>query len=329
MQENDNLLAVSHLKTCYFTARGIVKAADDVSFKVRTGETVGLVGESGCGKSTVAYSIVRLLPPEARVLTGSKIIFKGEDLATKSDEEMRNIRGKEIAVIFQDPTTSLNPVLTAGYQVAEAPLAHKMLNRSDAYRRAIEMLDTVSIPEPNRRARQYPDEFSVGMQQRVMAAMALCCKPSLFIADEPTSALDVTIGAQILELMTELKQKTGSSIVLITHNMGIVAETTDRVCVMYAGEIVESADVETLFENPRHPYTRGLINSIPRPDVQVHRLDVIPGEVPNLLSPPTGCKFHPRCRYVMDVCREVRPQMRLVESGVEVACHLYGSSSEV
>ena len=252
-----------------------------------------------------------------------KDLFKGKDLLCISEDEIRNIRGKEIAMIFQNPMTSLNPVYTVGDQIMEAIILHQNLSRSEAKRKAIEMLELVGIPEPEKRFNEYPHEFSGGMQQRAMIAMALSCNPSLLISDEATTALDVTIQAQILRLMKDLKKTFGSSILMITHDMGIVAQMCDRVAVMYAGDIVEFSDVKTIFKRPKHPYTQGLIGSIPRPDIEVEELTVIEGVVPDMLNPPPGCKFHPRCPYAMKICSERKPETIQVEKGHTLACHLY------
>jgi peptide/nickel transport system ATP-binding protein len=306
------LLEIDDLRTYFFTRDGIVRAVDGVSLSVKSGETLGVVGESGCGKSVTSLSILRLIPsPPGRVVSGA-IRFDGVDLLSLSEAEMRDIRGNEISMIFQEPMTSLNPVLTISRQIGETLMLHQRLDAKKAAGRAIDMLRLVKIPEPERRARQYPHELSGGMRQRVMIAMALACNPKLLIADEPTTALDVTIQAQILDLMRELKQKTGAAIILITHDLGVVAEMAERVVVMYAGRKVEEAPVKELFRNPRHPYTVGLMSSIPRLGAtrgraEPPRLAEIPGMVPSLKEEIAGCAFAPRCPYATDRCRRETP----------------------
>jgi peptide/nickel transport system ATP-binding protein len=320
------LLEIENLCTYFFTSEGVVRAVDGVSYSVRAGETLAVVGESGCGKSVTAMSILRLMPsPPARIVSGS-IRFEGRDLLAASEEEMRRIRGNEISMIFQEPMTSLNPVLTVGKQVAETLELHQGLSGDAAQARAIEMLELVKIPEAARRAGEYPHQLSGGMRQRVMIAMALACNPKLLIADEPTTALDVTIQAQILDLMLELKRKIGAAIVLITHDLGVVAETAQRVVVMYAGRKVEEATVEALFDRPRHPYTLGLMGSIPRlgggeDDAGARpRLIEIPGIVPRLTQPITGCAFAERCTYVQPICRQTAPPLEQKVPGHFAAC---------
>lgn len=318
----DDVLKVQGLKVYFFTRDGVVKAVDGINLDVKRGETLGLVGESGCGKSTVALAIMRLVPVPGKIVSG-QIVFEGENLLEKSDEEMRRIRGDKIAMIFQNPMTSLNPVYTVGDQITEAIILHQKLSRSKAKRKAIEMLELVGIPEAEKRFNEYPHEFSGGMQQRAMIAMALSCNPSLLISDEATTALDVTIQAQVLRLMKDLKKTFGSSILMITHDMGIVAQMCDRTAVMYAGDIVEFSAIDTIFKKPKHPYTQGLIGSIPRSDIEVKELVVIKGVVPDVLNPPSGCKFHPRCPYAMEVCSEQKPRTIQIEEGHTLACHLY------
>src|SRR5437868_14306122 len=305
------LLDVRGLKTYFFTRDGVVRAVDGISFSVARGETLAIVGESGCGKSVTSLSILRLIAsPPGRTVEGS-VLFEGRDLLELSEAEMRKVRGDAISMVFQEPMTSLNPVLTVGRQIAEVLMLHRGLPREDAMLSAIEMLRLVKIPEPERRVAEYPHQLSGGMRQRVMIAMALACSPQLLIADEPTTALDVTIQAQILDLMRELKSKTGAAIVLITHDLGVVAEMAQRVVVMYAGQVVEEASVEALFARPRHPYTRGLIRSIPRIDtaaVKKVRLEQIPGTVPKLIEPAPGCRFAPRCRYAVAACIAETPR---------------------
>jgi peptide/nickel transport system ATP-binding protein len=318
------LLQVETLRTHFHTRDGIVRAVDGVSFAVRPGETLAIVGESGCGKSVTSMSILRLLPmPPARIVEG-RIVFEGRDLLGLAEAEMRRIRGNAIAMIFQEPMTSLNPVLTIGRQIAEALVLHRGLAYAAAIERAIEMLRKVHIPEAERRVQQYPHELSGGMRQRVMIAMALACGPRLLIADEPTTALDVTIQAQILELMRELRDETGASIILITHDLGVVAEMAHRVVVMYAGRKVEEAPVEPLFAHARHPYTRGLLGSMPRLgkslDATDKRLVEIPGVVPSLKEPMAGCLFAPRCPQASERCTREAPPLERHGEGHWAAC---------
>lgn len=300
-----NILEVRHLSTHFFTRAGRVKAADDVSFNILRGSTLALVGESGSGKSVTSLSIMRLVPPPGKIIAG-EVVFSGRDLVKLDDEQMRGLRGREIAMIFQDPMTSLNPVYTVGEQIAEAIQLHERLPRKQAWTKAVEMMTRVKIPDAERRARDYPHQLSGGMRQRVMIAMALSCKPKLLIADEPTTALDVTIQAEILELLRSLRNDFDLSMLLITHDLGVVAETADRVAVMYAGRIVEEASVNQIFHAPRHPYTEGLLRSVPRlteEGLKLRRLETIEGAVPNLLHLPEGCKFAPRCGYVIAECK--------------------------
>jgi len=321
-----SLLEVEDLGTWFYTRQGIVKAVDGVDFQVASGETLAIVGESGCGKSMTALSLMRLIPdPPGRIVSGA-VKLAGRDLLKISEEEMRGVRGNEISMIFQEPMTSLNPVMTIGKQISEALILHRDMNRKTALKRAVEMLDLVRIPEPAQRAKEYPHQLSGGMRQRAMIAMALACNPKVLIADEPTTALDVTIQAQILDLMLELKEKTGTAIVLITHDLGVVAETTQRVVVMYAGRKVEEAPVEVLFEEPLHPYTRGLMRAIPRLDIEADlagtrpRLQEIPGLVPILTRPIVGCAFAPRCGFATDRCRAEPPPIVDAGAGHTVAC---------
>ncbi|MBS7791106.1 ABC transporter ATP-binding protein [Roseococcus sp. SDR] len=303
----------------------MVRAVDGVDIAVNRGETVSIVGESGCGKTVTAMTVLKLIAmPPGRIMAG-KILFEGRDLVPMAPDEMRAIRSKQIGIVFQEPMTSLNPVYTVGQQIAETVRHHEGLSKRAAFDRAAEMLSLVQIPNPQKRVHDYPHQFSGGMRQRVMIAMALSCNPKLLIADEPTTALDVTIQAQILELMEEMKQRLGMSILLITHAMGVVAETSQRVIVMYAGKVVEDATVENLFANPRHPYTQGLIRSIPRIDLAATthtRLEAIPGTVPSLLNPPAGCRFAARCRFATEACTEAEPPLREVAPGHKVACIL-------
>jgi peptide/nickel transport system ATP-binding protein len=323
---HERLLEIRGLKTHFKTDDGVVRAVDGVDLTIDRGETLGVVGESGCGKTVTAMTVLKLIQiPPGRIVEGS-ILWQGRDLVPLDADAMRRIRSKEIAIIFQEPMTSLNPVYTVGQQIAEVIRLHEGLNRRDAMDRAVEMLRLVHIPTPERRVRDYPHQFSGGMRQRVMIAMALSCNPKLLIADEPTTALDVTIQAQILDLLDEMKSRLGMSIMLITHAMGVVAETAQRVVVMYAGRVVEEATVERLFANPLHPYTQGLIRSIPRIDKDAGkkvRLEAIGGMVPSLIDPPPGCRFAPRCKRVTQACTESVPEIHEVEARHKVACILY------
>jgi peptide/nickel transport system ATP-binding protein len=319
----ERLLDIRGLKTHFATDDGMVHAVDGVDLTIDRGETVGVVGESGCGKTVTAMSVLKLIAmPPGRIVAG-QILWRGRDLVPLPAEEMNRIRSKEIAIVFQEPMTSLNPVYTVGEQIAEVVRLHEGLGRRAALEKAVEMLRLVQIPHPEHRMRDYPHQFSGGMRQRVMIAMALSCDPQLLIADEPTTALDVTIQAQILDLLQEMKSRFGMAIMLITHAMGVVAETAQRVVVMYAGKVIEEAPVEKLFGQPLHPYTKGLIRSIPRIDTAATRktrLEAIAGVVPSLLDPPPGCRFAPRCRYARPVCREAIPPLREIEAGHKVAC---------
>jgi len=323
---SEPLLKVQGLKTYFFLERGVVKAVDGVDFEIKKGETLGVVGETGCGKSVTALSIMRLILSPGKIVEG-KIIFEGEDLLKKSSEEMRKIRGTKIAMIFQDPHTSLDPVFTVGSQIAEPIELHQveeqhLIKAEEVPRKVVEMLKLVGIPDPEQRVTEYPHQFSGGMKQRAMIGMMVSCNPAMLIADEPTTAVDVTIQAQILDLMRELRRKLGTSILIITHNLGLIVEMCDRVAVMYAGNIVEQADTLTLFENPAHPYTRALLAAVPKVGVDRRDLETIPGMVPSLIHPPPGCKFHPRCPHAMDVCRKF-PETVEVGKGHFVNCHLY------
>src|SRR5436309_2412547 len=321
----ERLLEVKGLKTYFFTDEGVVRAVDGIDLYINKGETLGIVGESGSGKTVTALSIMRLIPtPPGRIVEGV-ITYNGKNLIELPPAQMRKIRGKEISMVFQEPMTSLNPVYTVGEQIAEVVRRHEGLGRRAALAKTVDMLGLVQIPNPKRRVHDYPHQFSGGMRQRVMIAMALSCNPKLLIADEPTTALDVTIQAQILELLADLKSRLGMAIMLITHAMGVVAETAQRVVVMYAGKVIEEASVEQLFSKPRHPYTQGLIRSIPRIDTAAthkERLEAIPGVVPNLLNPPLGCRFAPRCHYAMPKCREAMPPLYDVGHRHRVACVL-------
>ncbi|MBL8172218.1 MAG: ABC transporter ATP-binding protein [Acidobacteria bacterium] len=319
----NTLLEVKNLRTYFATARGEVRSVDDVSFSLAQGETLSLVGESGCGKSVTALSLLRLVTPPGRIV-GGEIRFAGRDLLTLSEAEMRTIRGDDIAMIFQDPMTSLNPVYTVGEQIAEAIRLHRKVGRNEAWQQAIEGMRDVAIPAPDVRAKNYPHELSGGMRQRVMIAMALACNPKLLIADEPTTALDVTIQAQILDLLTELREKHNLALLLITHDLGVVAETSDRVAVMYAGKIVEQASARELFRHPRHPYTEGLLRAVPRLDetgeAKKRRLHTIEGVVPNPLELPPGCRFAPRCVHAQAVCRHGEMALTEVSAGHHTRC---------
>jgi len=323
----ERLLDVRDLTTHFYTDAGVVRAVDGVDFHIDKGETLGIVGESGCGKSVTALSIMRLIPqPPGRIVRG-QILYNGRNLLDLSAKEMRKIRGKEISMIFQEPMTSLNPVFTVGEQIAETLRLHEGLSRRDAMNRAIEMLRLVHIPNADRRAREYPHQLSGGMRQRVMIAMALSCSPKLLIADEPTTALDVTIQAQILDLLNELKAKLGMAVMLITHDMGVIAETAQRVVVMYGAQVVEEASVYDLFKEPLHPYTQGLLRSIPRIDLattEKRRLQTIPGTVPTIRGDiKPGCRFAPRCEFAKPAYRENDPVLKEVRPGHKVACFLY------
>ena len=320
------LLDIRGLKTYFATDDGVVRAVDGVDVSVGRGETVCVVGESGCGKTVTAHSVLKLIAmPPGKIVEG-QILWQGRDLVPLTKAQMSAVRAKEIAIVFQEPMTSLNPVYRVGEQIAESVRLHEKLGKREALDKAVEMLKLVHIPNPQKRVDDYPHQFSGGMRQRVMIAMALACNPKLLIADEPTTALDVTIQAQILELLGEMKSRFGMAIMLITHAMGVVAETAQRVVVMYAGKVVEEAGVDQLFEKPLHPYTQGLIRSIPRIDTaatEKPRLEAIAGVVPSLLAPPPGCRFAPRCRFARNECREAVPPLREIEPGHKVACVLY------
>jgi peptide/nickel transport system ATP-binding protein len=319
------LLDIRGLKTWFKTDDGMVRAVDGVDLHIERGETLGVVGESGCGKTVTARSVLKLIDMPPGRFEDGQILWQGRDLIPLDQAEMNKIRAREIAIVFQEPMTSLNPVYTVGDQIAEVIELHQKMTRKQALVAAAEMLRLVNIPNPQRRIDDYPHQFSGGMRQRVMIAMALSCQPKLLIADEPTTALDVTIQAQILELMQEMKDKLGMAIMLITHAMGVVAETCQRVTVMYAGKVVEEAPVEALFGNPRHPYTQGLIRSIPRVDraaEKKQRLEAIAGTVPSLLDPPPGCRFASRCKHAMEVCTRSMPPLKQVGPGHFVRCVL-------
>ncbi len=314
------LLDVRGLVTEFHSSEGVFKAVDGVSFSVSRGETLGIVGESGCGKSVTSLSVMGLIPRPPGKIPAGEIVFEGRDLLTLSARQMRDVRGNDISMIFQEPMTSLNPVYTVGQQIMEGILLHEDISEADARARAIEMLRLVRIPSPEGRVDDYPHQMSGGMRQRVMVARALACNPKLLIADEPTTALDVTIQAQILDLMRDLRERTGTAIMLITHDLGVIAELADRVVVMYAGKVVEEARVGDLFTDPQHPYTLGLLGSIPKMDVDEVRLATIEGSVPNPYNMPAGCKFNPRCPFADDKCRQEVPALIEVKPGHKVAC---------
>jgi len=326
---NKKLLEVKNLKTYFYTEDGVVKAVDGVDFYVNPGEVLGLVGESGCGKSVTALSIMRLIGVPGKIVEG-EILFEGKDLVKATEHEMMQIRGNRISMIFQQPQSALNPVFRAGDQISEVLNIHQDFGKEAGKKRAIEMLKLVGIPEPERRAESFPHELSGGMAQRVMIAMALACVPDLLIADEPTTALDVTIQAQILDLIRNMRTQIGSAVILITHDLGVIAEMADRVAVMYAGQIVEESPVATLFDAPFHPYTIGLIGSVPVMGEVRERLDVIPGSVPNLVNLPPGCRFAPRCMgrldYNLTICTDKNPDLGEVSKNHQVRCWLYEDS---
>ena len=325
----DSLLEVKDLKISFRTREGTARAVDGVGFEVQSGETLGIVGESGCGKTLIALSIMRLVPAPGCVYNGS-ILFNGLNVLDLDETAIRRIRGKEISMVFQEPMTSLNPVFTCGDQIQEVLRLHQKMDKGSAWRKVIELFNLVGIPSPEERAHQYPHQFSGGMRQRAMMAMALACRPSLLIADEPTTALDVTVQAQILELLKDLQNQLNMSIIIITHDLGVVAEIAERVIVLYAGRIVEESDVQTLFINPLHPYTTGLLKSIPRIEDSEGRLSTIQGAVPHSVHLPPGCAFHPRCPEVMPICRNRKPELREYKRGHKVRCWLSftGTKSE-
>ncbi len=326
--DNNILLEVKDLKTYFHTEEGIVRAVDGVSYSLNEGETLGIVGESGCGKSVSSYSIMGLVEMPPGKIHGGEILYRGKNLLSMNDREISAIRGKEIAMIFQEPMTALNPIMTCGDQIREALAIHTKMNRQEQENRILELLTLVGIPAPEKRMNAYPHELSGGMRQRVMIAIALSCNPSLLIADEPTTALDVTIQAQILELMKELQKKLGMAIILITHDLAVVAESVDRVVVMYAGEIVENAPVREIYRNPRHPYTRALLNSIPVLGHTDKKIEAIPGRVPNLMEEIEGCPFANRCREAMDICKTNKPELTSVGENHLCRCLLYTGGSK-
>jgi peptide/nickel transport system ATP-binding protein len=314
----DYILTVEGLKTYFYTEAGVVKAVDGVSFHVKNGESLGVVGESGSGKTVMSLSMLRIIPKPGKIAEG-KIIYKGEDLMIKSEEEMRSLRGKDLAIIFQDPNSSLNPVYTIETQLRDVLLAHQKLSKQECRKQIIELLRLVGLPDPEKRMQEYPHQFSGGMKQRVAIARALALQPKLLFADEPTTALDVTIQAQVLDLLEDLKKRMGMTLVMITHDMGIIAKITSRVMVLYAGRVCEVASTEELFEAPRHPYTEALLAAVPRLDIR-KELEVIPGNIPNLIEPPTGCRFHPRCNYMTEKCKTDVPVEEEISPGHLVYC---------
>jgi oligopeptide/dipeptide ABC transporter ATP-binding protein len=320
---DNNLLSIQNLQVEFQSSKGAAKAVSGISLDIAKGETVGLVGESGCGKSVSSMSILRLIENPGKI-TGGKIIFNNKDLLTLSESEIRKIRGRRISMIFQEPMTSFNPVFTIGDQLTEALLVHFDISEEEAWNKGTEMLREAGIPEPEQRMEQYPHELSGGMKQRAMIAMGLICNPELIIADEPTTALDVTVQAQILELLKDLQQKHNTSVLLITHDLAVVAQTCDRVYVMYASKIVEEANVDTLFDSALHPYTKGLFACIPRVDSKGEELYVIKGNVPDPLSFPSGCKFHPRCPFAKDICKKEEPSLIEYGENHKCACHFAG-----
>jgi peptide/nickel transport system ATP-binding protein len=326
MEQNNYLLEIKDLIINFYTEEGIVTAVDGISYKLRSGEVLGIVGESGCGKSVSALSLLRLIPTPPGKIESGNIFFQGTDLLTISERQMQNIRGNDISMIFQEPMTSLNPVFTIGEQISEVIRLHQKINKRKSLSKVVEMLKLVGIPRAEEIIHEYPHQLSGGMRQRAMIAMSLSCNPKLLIADEPTTALDVTIQAQILELMKNLRKSINSSIIFITHDLGVIAEISEYVLVMYAGKIVEEADVYSLFKKPLHPYTRGLLNSKPIIGSGKKKLDFIPGVVPNMLDDIKGCNFHPRCRHVMEICRKKEPKLHEAHPKQKVSCFLYTES---
>lgn len=326
--KNKKILDVKDLRVYFYTDKGVSKAVDGNNFRMYENETLAIVGESGCGKSVTAMSILGLVDEPGKIVEGSVVEYDGINLATASDAELRKVRGNDISMIFQEPMTSLNPVFTVGSQIMETILLHEDVSKEEARKRAIDLIGMVGISRPEKVVDNYPHELSGGMRQRVMIAMALACSPKLLIADEPTTALDVTIQAQILSLMNDLKEKTGTSIMLITHDLGVVAQMADNVNVMYAGKVVESAPVEELFENPKHPYTKGLMASMPSLNAGKERLETIEGNVPSPLELPVGCYFADRCKYAKDKCRQAQPISYKVKSRHHVSCFLYEDELE-
>jgi oligopeptide/dipeptide ABC transporter ATP-binding protein len=326
---NETLLKIRNLKTHFFTEEGVGRAVDGMDLTILKGQTLGVIGESGCGKSVTALSVLQLIPaPPGRIVEG-EILFQGDDLLKKSLSQIRKIRGNEISMIFQEPMTSLNPVYTIGDQIMEPIRLHQGLRKEEARKKGIEMLEMVGIPSPDKRIHDYPHQLSGGMRQRAMIAMALSCQPKLLIADEPTTALDVTIQAQILRLIKEVKDQIGMSVMMITHDLGVIAEVSDAVVVVYAGKAVEYADVETVFSKAAHPYTRALYDSIPKlTDDRNRKLETVPGNVPNPLEFPEGCRFHPRCGYAKEICGRKEPPMKKIGKVHEVRCFLYDEEAK-
>ena len=325
---DDTLLEIKNLKTYFHTEEGIVRAVNGVSYTLSEGETLGIVGESGCGKSVTSYSVMGLVEMPPGRIHGGEILFRGQDLLKMNDREISAIRGKDMAMIFQEPMTALNPIMTCGDQIREALKIHTSTGREEQDERILELLREVGIPAPEKRMNAYPHELSGGMRQRVMIAMALSCNPSLLIADEPTTALDVTIQAQILELMKKLQKKHGMAIILITHDLAVVAESVDRVAVMYAGEVVENAPVREIYRNPKHPYTAALLNSIPELGHSDKKIEAIPGRVPNLMEEIKGCAFENRCKEAMDICKTKKPELKPVGEDHLCRCLLYQKGSD-
>ncbi|MGQ4892767.1 MAG: ABC transporter ATP-binding protein [Candidatus Njordarchaeia archaeon] len=328
---SDLILEVKDLYVNFYTYAGVVKAIDGVSFSVKKGEIFGLVGETGCGKTVTSRAIARLIESPGKIEKGEILYYRNGkpiDLLKLSEKELREIRGKEIAYIFQDPGTALDPLYTSGYQIAETMIYHKTANKTEAWKRAVEILREVLVPEPETNVKSYPHELSGGMKQRVMIGVSVSNRPKLLIADEPTTAVDVTVQAEIIDLLKGLQKKYNTAVILITHNMGLIAEMADRVAVMYAGNIVEIADVYTIFESPEHPYTKGLLKAVPNPMKRIETLYQIRGMVPNLIFPPPGCRFHPRCDYAMDICKKEKPKLIEIEKDHYVACWLHQKEGE-
>lgn len=317
---SETLLSVEDLRTYFYTYAGVVKAVDGITLQVNKGETLGLVGESGSGKTVTAQSIMRIVPQPGKIVRGT-IEYQGKDLRRLTDSQMQKVRGKEIAYVPQDPTTTLDPVYSVGDQLAEVIMKHQLVSKRYALAKTTELLRSVEIPDPQIRIHQYPHELSGGTKQRIAIARALSCEPSLILADEPTTALDVTIQAQILELLKNLKEKFNLAMVLITHDMGVVADTCDRVTVLYAGQVCETGTTEQVFEKPKHPYTEALLSSVPSLALRKEKLAVIPGNVPNLIQPPSGCRFHPRCSYAKQICVDKDPELESIGDGRLVHCH--------
>ncbi len=315
----ENILEIEDLRTYFYTEAGVVKAVDGVDLTLRRGETLGLVGESGSGKTVTALSILRTVPRPGRIVSG-RIRFDGEDLVSKPEHEMRKVRGKKIAMVFQDPNSSLDPVYSVEQQLTEVIRVHQNVTKEESLEKAVQLLELVGIPEPRTRVKQYPHELSGGMRQRVGIARALSSRPSVLLADEPTTNLDVTVQAQVLDLIKRLKNELRMSLVMITHDMGIIAEMADRVTVLYAGRVAETGDTSTIFNRPRHPYTEALLNAVPRLD-QRRQLQVIPGIVPNLIDPPSGCRFHTRCKYAKQICVDQVPPLEEIANSHDVSCH--------